>query len=78
MCLQPAVWEAVLTTGGSAGAEPLWFLQGCCLEGEWKHPELCMGCGGGTDPKGRCDSPSLERSKTALTLELQFEDPVGG
>lgn len=54
----------------------MWFLLGCCLEGEWKR---CVCVGGVTEPRGRGDSLSLERSKkTAMTFELSFEDPVGG
>lgn len=73
LCVHLLCARQGLATGGSAGTRPMWFLAGCCLEGEWKR------CGGGTEPRGRGDSFSLERSKkTAMTFELSFEDPGGG
>lgn len=40
LCVRLLYARQCLATGGSAGAERLWILPACCLEGEWKHPEL--------------------------------------
>lgn len=37
LCVHLLSVRPCLATGGSAGTEPMWFLLGCCLEGEWKH-----------------------------------------